>query len=191
MANSSPDAERNHYLSHILRYEPENLETLMNARRRFRNQSEAELPPPTHEARRLHLENHILRLEATLFTDEGVRRRDQLALVDWDAFPLLQQRYEQLDALLALREVFARAARDPELDGDFLIWFKRLAAAPPRAMKQWRGFTQAYFQDGYYLAEFAAQINHLHSAYPQLYALQAEWFDLIRRRPARSWKTVF
>lgn len=191
MANSSPDAERNHYLSHILRYEPENLETLLDARRRFRKQSAQEPPPLSHETRRLHLENQMLCLEATLFSAEGARRRDQLAKIEWDAFPLLQQRYQQLDALLGLSEVFARAAGDAELDDDFLIWFKRLAAAPPQAMKQWRGFTQAYFQDGYYLAEFAAQINHLHASYPELYALQTEWFDRIRKRPARSWKTVF
>ncbi len=191
MANSSPDAERNHYLSHILRFEPENLDKLMDARRRFRKQAAPEPTPPPHEARRLHLENQMLCLEATLFSPEGARRRDQLAHIEWDAFPLLQQRYQQLDALLALSGVFARAARDAELDGDFLIWLKRLAAAPPQAMKQWRGFTQAYFQDGYYLAEFAAQINYLHTTYPELYALQAEWFDRIRQRPARSWKTVF
>lgn len=191
MADSNPEDERRRHLSLILSFEPERLETLLASRRRLLKQA---VPAPKvgpREAQRMGLENTMLHLEATLFHEDSPAWRNPLNRDDLDAYPLLQQRYDQLCRLAALKDQFAAAAADPDLDSDFLVWFKRLVTAPLQSMKQWRGFTQAYFQDGYYLAEIAAQVSRLQQHHPELFDLQADWFTHILTRPPRAWKTVY
>ncbi|CAM2006318.1 hypothetical protein [Acanthopleuribacter pedis] len=191
MANSNPDADRRHYLGQILSYETNHLDDLLATRRRLLGRQDLPSPKAPRETRRMQLENQMLHLEATLFQPDSPAWQQPPSHADFDAYPLLQQRFEQLSRLFALRDRFLAAETDPALDPDFLIWYKRLVSAPLQLMKQWRGFTQAYFQEGTYLAEIAAQISRLQSHYPELFALQAEWFQHILERPPRGWKTIF
>lgn len=185
------DAERNAYLRTVLQMNPlQHAEEILALRNRYRGIK----PPTAHGVS--DVETQKLRQQAVDGL-EWIREKfwverltvlltllDELPL---KPFPDLRQAAQRLKVLAAWREEFPRLLEATSLDPDLYSRLQRILVESPLVAGPLKEDIQEALSKGAQRKWILGWLSSVKREMPEVYNLERDWFDLLRRERASRW----
>lgn len=178
------------YLAHVLKLNPLfECDRLFSARAKFLrlDSGNGQQAPGLVDRRdqREALSRKIDAIRSRFWKEDIGRLQKMIDSLDCTQFPDLKSATERLRTVAVSRHEFAQIAQSKHLDGAFFSSLRKVLVAGPREADAERDEATDSIRDPQRLKQIKAMLHDLRKTMPQVYELETDWLDTVRRMRKR------
>lgn len=185
------DAERNAYLQTVLQMNPlQRAEEILALRNRYRRiktpTTRAVTEVDTRELRQQAVDG-LQQVREQFWKERLTTLQQSLDALPLKPFPDLRKAAQRLKVVATHRQDFPGLAESPGFDPDLFSRLKQILVVSPREAGPLKEAVQESFAEAGPRKRALKMLALLERELPDVYALEEDWFDLLRRERASRW----
>lgn len=178
------------YLAHVLKLNPLfECDRLFSARAKFLRLDSADGQQTSgvvdRRDQRENLSRKIDSIRSRFWKEDIGRLQKMIDSLDCSQFPDLKNAAERLRTVAVSRHEFAQIAQSKHLDGAFFASLRKVLVAGPREADAERDEATDSIRDPQRLKKIKAMLRDLRKTMPQIYELENDWLEAVRRMRKR------